>query len=235
MRLLAVDTSSLSCGVAVLGGDGLVSEGLFTSKRTHSRHLLGMIEETLARAELSVTDLDGFAVTRGPGSFTGLRIGMSVIKGLADVAEKPVVGVSTLACLAQGALLAGKPVLAMVDARKGEVYAALYAPDGKGGMSEVWSPEAISPETLLGRVEGDVLCVGTGAVAYASQIKSTLGTRAHFSLDHDIIRPHVVASIALQAFEQGAGMDPEALTPLYLRKSDAEIALALRSASNGHV
>ena len=234
MRLLAVDTSTLSCGVAVLGEDGLVSEGLFSSKRTHSRHLLGMIEETLARAELTVMDLDGFAVTRGPGSFTGLRIGMSVIKGLAEVSEKPVVGVSSLACLAQGALLAGKPVLSMLDARKGEVYAALYAPDGKGGVTEMLSPEAIAPEVLLARMEGDLLCVGTGAVAYASQIKAMLGVHAHFAPEYDTIRPHVVASMALEAFKQGEEMTPEALTPLYLRKSDAEIALALRSASNGH-
>lgn len=230
MRLLAVDTSTLSCGVAVADGEGLLSESLFTSRQTHSRHLLGMVEETLSRSGLALSDLDGFAVTRGPGSFTGLRIGMSVVKGLAEVAGKPVAGISTLAALARGAVLAGKPTLAMLDARKGEVYAALYAPDG----AELFSPEAVSPEGLLERIHGEVLCIGTGAVAYAEAIKETLGERAVFAPEYNTIRPSVVASLAFEAFQQGGGAEAGALTPLYLRKSDAEIALELRNASKGH-
>ncbi|BCS95809.1 tRNA (adenosine(37)-N6)-threonylcarbamoyltransferase complex dimerization subunit type 1 TsaB [Desulfoluna limicola] len=234
MRLLAVDTSTLSCGVAVADEGGLLSESLFTSKQTHSRHLLGMVEETLLRSGLALSDLDGFSVTRGPGSFTGLRIGMSVVKGLAEVAGKPVAGISTLEALARGAVLANKPILAMVDARKGEVYAALYAPDGKGGVAELSSPEAVSPEALLSRIDGDVLCVGTGAVAYREAIEEALGEKALFAAECNTIRPSVVASLAFEAFRRNDIVSAAAVSPLYLRKSDAEIALELRSASKGH-
>lgn len=234
MRLLAVDTSTLSCGVAVADEEGLLSESLFTSRQTHSRHLLGMVEETLSRSGLALSDLDGFSVTRGPGSFTGLRIGMSVVKGLAEVAGKPVAGISTLEALARGAVLANKPILAMVDARKGEVYAALYAPDGKGGVMELSPPEAVSPEALLARMDGDVLCVGSGAVAYGETIEEALGEKAFFAAECNTIRPSVVASLAFGAFQRGDVVTAAAVSPLYLRKSDAEIALELRNASKGH-
>jgi len=234
MRLLAVDTSTQSCGVAVVDGEGLLSESLFASRQTHSRHLLGMVEETLARTGLALLDLDGFAVTRGPGSFTGLRIGMSVVKGLAEVAGKPVAGISTLEALARGAVLAGKPVLAMLDARKGEVYAALYKPDGKGGVTELLPPEAVCPDVLLRRIDAEVLCIGTGARAYAASIGEVLGEQALCAPEYDTIRPGVVASLALEAFSRGEATEAAALSPLYLRKSDAEIALESRNAAKGH-
>lgn len=234
MRLLAVDTSTLSCGVAVTDGKGLLSECLFTSQQTHSRHLLGMVEETLARSGLTLSELDGFGVTRGPGSFTGLRIGMSVVKGLAEVAGKPVVGVSSLEALARGAALAEMPVLAMVDARKGEVYAALYAPDGKGGVVELSPPEAIRPEVLVTRVTGPLLCLGTGAVAYAGLFRERLGECVRFAPDYDTLRPSVVARLAVEGLHRGLGIDAGALSPLYLRKSDAEIALTARQGLTGH-
>ncbi|VFQ46672.1 tRNA (adenosine(37)-N6)-threonylcarbamoyltransferase complex dimerization subunit type 1 TsaB [Desulfoluna butyratoxydans] len=234
MRLLAVDTSTLSCGVAVTDGEGLLSESLFTSRQTHSRHLLGMVDETLSRSGLALGDLDGFAVTVGPGSFTGLRIGMSVVKGLAEVAGKPVVGVSTLEALARGAALAGKPIASMIDARKGEVYAALYRPDGTGGVTEVSSPEAVRPEDFSERLAGEVLCIGTGASAYGDFFRNALKEKVFFAPEYDTIRPSVVAALALEALGRGEGKDAAALTPLYLRKSDAEIALELRNASEGH-
>ncbi|VVS95475.1 tRNA (adenosine(37)-N6)-threonylcarbamoyltransferase complex dimerization subunit type 1 TsaB [Desulfoluna spongiiphila] len=234
MRLLAVDTSTLSCGVAVADGEGLVSESLFTSRQTHSRHLLGMVEETLSRSGLSLGDLEGFSVTVGPGSFTGLRIGMSVVKGLAEVAGKPVVGISTLEALARGAALTGKTIVSMIDARKGEVYAALYKPDGKGGVVEVSPPEAVRPEDLPGRLTGEVLCIGTGAVTYREFFQNALKEKVFFAEEYDTIRPFVVAALAQEAFGRGEGMDAGALKPLYLRKSDAEIALELRNASKGH-
>lgn len=234
MRLLAVDTSTLSCGVAVADGETLLSETLLVSRQTHSRHLLGMVEETLGRSGLALSELDGFSVTSGPGSFTGLRIGMSVVKGLAEVAGKPVVGISTLSALARGASLSERPILAMLDARKGEVYAALYQPDGRGKVGALSPPEAIRPETLLSRIDGEALCIGTGAVTYGALIREVLGRRAVFSSAQDVIRPSVVAALAYEAFCRGEGEDAAALAPLYLRKSDAEIALEGRDRSKGH-
>ena len=234
MKLLAVDTSTQVCGVAVVDGEGMLSESLFASRQTHSRHLLSMVEETLQRSGFSLQDMEGLAVTCGPGSFTGLRIGMSVVKALAESCGLKVAGVSTLEALAVGARLWGKPVLAMLDARKGEVYGGLYAPDASGRMVAVIEPSAVSPEALLSQVEGEVLCVGTGSTAYRALIEESLGGRAHFSEEHNLLKPSVVAQLGADAFACGAAVDPAGLVPIYLRKSDAEIDLERRMASKGH-
>ncbi len=100
MKILAVDTATKGCSVAVTENSILLTELTLVSSRTHSKHLMGMIETAFSMSGLTVNDIDGFAVTKGPGSFTGLRIGISAIKGLASAAGKPVAGVSTLDSLA---------------------------------------------------------------------------------------------------------------------------------------
>ncbi|MCG8473271.1 MAG: tRNA (adenosine(37)-N6)-threonylcarbamoyltransferase complex dimerization subunit type 1 TsaB [Desulfobacterales bacterium] len=233
MRLLAVDTSTQACGVAVVDGQGLLSESLFASRQTHSRHLLSMIDETLARCGLTLSDMEGFAVTCGPGSFTGLRIGMSVVKALAETCGARIAGIPTLEALAFGARNCHVHVLPMLDARKGEVYSGLYASDGNG-VAEVETPQAISPEGLLQKIAEPVLCIGSGASVYRETIVETLGDLAAFSSDHEVLRPSVVAELGLRCFASGEAVDPAGLVPIYLRKSDAEMALEKRMALEGH-
>jgi tRNA threonylcarbamoyladenosine biosynthesis protein TsaB len=126
MRVLAVDTATTSCSVAIVDKTSLLSEFTLYREQTHSKHLMDMIKAALRMSGLNFSDLDGFAVTRGPGSFTGLRIGISTIKGLAVVLEKPVVGVSSLEALALQVSYSRDLICPILDARKGEVYFSRY-------------------------------------------------------------------------------------------------------------
>jgi tRNA threonylcarbamoyladenosine biosynthesis protein TsaB len=119
MNLLAVDTSTCSCSVAVMTGDRIASELTSLSSRTHTTHLMAMIRDALARAHTEPAALDGFAVTVGPGSFTGLRIGISTVKGLAFACGKPCVGISSLEALAAACPPHPYAICSVMDARKG--------------------------------------------------------------------------------------------------------------------
>ena len=132
MKLLAVDTSTRACSVAVVDQDRLACEITTGPAGTHSTHLLSLIRTALELSEMELHGIDGLAVCVGPGSFTGLRIGVSTVKGLAFATAKPVAGVSSLEALAQPCLPWPHLICAMLDARKGEVYAARYrARDGR--------------------------------------------------------------------------------------------------------
>ncbi|NNK84267.1 MAG: tRNA (adenosine(37)-N6)-threonylcarbamoyltransferase complex dimerization subunit type 1 TsaB, partial [Desulfobacterales bacterium] len=100
MKILAVDTATKSCSVAIVDKESIIAEMTVINEETHSKHLLGIINVVLKYADLDMADLNGFAVTSGPGSFTGLRIGISTIKGFAAALKKPMVGISTLSALA---------------------------------------------------------------------------------------------------------------------------------------
>ena len=126
MKILAVDTATRGCSVAIVDQSSLLAEVTIVSAQTHSKHLMEMIHTALQGANLRVSDIDGWAVSAGPGSFTGLRIGMSTIKGLAMASGKPVVGVSSLQALAWQTLPCSNLMCAMLDARKGQVYCARY-------------------------------------------------------------------------------------------------------------
>ena len=121
MRVLAVDTATYSCSVAITDGDRLLSETTLVSGETHSRHLASLIEALTQTAGLSLEQMEGFAVSRGPGSFTGLRIGISTVKGLAVAGNRPMVGVSTLAALAWQVGPTDHLICPMIDARRDEV------------------------------------------------------------------------------------------------------------------
>jgi len=125
MRILAVDTATKSCSVAIVEKESIIAETTLFIEQTHSKHLMKMIDTALNLSGLTVSELDGFAVTRGPGSFTGLRIGISSIKGFAMASGKPVVGVSSLDSLAMQCCFSPYLVSPLLDARKGEVYYAL--------------------------------------------------------------------------------------------------------------
>ena len=126
MKILAVDTATRSCSAAVIDGEALLAETTNTSNQTHSRHLLDTIDAVIEQAGLEITELDGFAVSNGPGSFTGLRIGIASIKGLAFSLGKPVVGVSSLDALAWQCAQSAYLICPLLDARKKEVYACRY-------------------------------------------------------------------------------------------------------------
>lgn len=222
MRLLAIDTASRSCGAAVVEGRRVLSEFTAQHGDTHSRHLMDMVRQALAVARLRVMDMDGFAVTLGPGSFTGLRIGLSTVKGLALAARRPVAGVGSLEALAAPFSCWDALVCPMLDARRREVYTALYRfRDGR--LETLLPPHAASPDQAAAAVGGPCIFVGDGVEAYQDRIRAAAGDRARFAdTAHHTIRPAWVALMALGRFETGGAVDAAALTPCYIRPSDAQ-------------
>ncbi len=149
LRVLGIDSATLVAGMAVVEGERVIVEGFLQTRKTHSERLLPLIDFWLREAELSLSDLDGVAVTLGPGSFTGLRIGLATAKGLALGAGKPLVGIPTLDALALN--LTGVPgfICPILDARKSEVYTAVYVSPEPGRLIRLTRYMAVSPVWLL--------------------------------------------------------------------------------------
>src|SRR3990172_456108 len=147
MRVLAVETSTLAGGAAIVDGDRVVGQYLLDVSVTHSERLMVAIDRLLGDAGWAPRDLDGLAVAIGPGSFTGLRIGLSTVKGLAFALSIPVAAVPTLDAMAATLPFAALPVCPVLDARKHEVYASLYRWDGCA-MRREWDYLAVAPEEL---------------------------------------------------------------------------------------
>ena len=227
MKLLAVDTSTRACSVAVVDQDRLACEITTGPAGTHSSHLLSLIRTALALAEMELYGLDGLAVCVGPGSFTGLRIGVATVKGLAFATAKPVAGVSSLEALAQPCLPWPHLICAMLDARKGEVYAARYR--ARDGRLEREGREAVlSIEDALDGIHEACLFVGDGASRYREPIGVRLGPLALFPAPgQDIIRASSVAALAQLQFVRKEIEDLDRLVPRYVRHSDAELRLGV--------
>ena len=186
-----------------------------------------MIHDILNICHLSINDLDGFAVTIGPGSFTGLRIGLSAVKGLALANGKPVVGVSTLEVLAYQVFGTEKLVCPMMDARRKEVYAARYR--FKNLKLEIEkSPMAVSPEKAIENINEPCILVGDGASLYQDLIENRLGPKAVFTnFTQHFIRASTVGHLAIKRFNSSNTDDVHHIEPFYIRPSDAEKNLNL--------
>lgn len=222
MKILAVDTATKSCSVAVINDQSVISEYTVNHQDTHSRFLMGMIHEILKICHLTVNDLDGFAVTIGPGSFTGLRIGLSAIKGLALATGKPLVGISTLEVLAYQVSVSDKLICPMMDARRNEVYTATYRFNDLKLESET-APMAVSPDKAIENIREPCILVGDGSMVYQDLIKKTLGAMGIFAnFTQHAIRASTVGYIAMQRFGLNDVDDVSLIEPFYIRKSDAE-------------
>ncbi|MGD2020723.1 MAG: tRNA (adenosine(37)-N6)-threonylcarbamoyltransferase complex dimerization subunit type 1 TsaB [Thiohalocapsa sp.] len=219
MRLLAIDTSAAHCSAALLV-DGALTQRLAPASRRHGELILGMMDELLGAAGLHAADLDAFAFAHGPGSFTGLRIAAAVVQGAALAAEKPVVGVSTLAALAQGCHRAGgaSRVLCALDARMGEVYAGAYAVDAPDSLARALSPDRVcAPSAVVAPGPGPWAAAGSGWAVYADALRAACGCEP-VSLEPE--RPceaQDVAILAAAAFAAGDILDPADAVPVYLR------------------
>jgi tRNA threonylcarbamoyladenosine biosynthesis protein TsaB len=223
MKLLFVDTCGAMAGVA-LGADGrIIAEANLALDRRLSTRLLVVIDGLLAESGMSVAGLDGIGVACGPGSFTGVRIGMATVKGLALAAALPVVGVSSLALLAANVPFARHQVCALMDARKKEVYAGLFRCDPL--PVPVFPECVIPPDALLDTIREPTIFVGDGAVVYRDSIEKRCGELASFA-PASCFFPRAGSGIVLcrEMFARGAGVPPERLDPVYIRPSEAEVA-----------
>ncbi|MHB8707322.1 MAG: tRNA (adenosine(37)-N6)-threonylcarbamoyltransferase complex dimerization subunit type 1 TsaB [Desulfuromonadales bacterium] len=223
MKLLTIQTATPAGSVALTQGNRLLGELFLDVRRPHGEWLLGAIDQLLGTAGMTVADLDGFGVTLGPGSFTGLRVGLATVKGLALATGKPVAGVSTLRTLAMQAPHAALPVCALLDARKKEVYAGCYV--WEEGLPHPAGPERVlPPEVLLGELTGEILFVGDGATVYRTLIARQLGPRAHFlPAAYDPPRAAHAALLAAEIFAAGEARPAAQVNPVYIRPSEAEI------------
>ena len=224
MKVLGIDTAT-SCGSVGLIDDGeVIADNLLNISVTHSERLLGAIEFVLKEARCNMENLDGWAISLGPGSFTGLRIGVSTIKGLAFATGKPVAGVSTLDVLASQIATTPYLICPILDARKQEVYTAFYRYE-KGNTLKRLSPhEAIRPEDLIKKINEQTLFLGDGVKTYRNFLLNSLSSFAifppgplHFS------HGSMVARLGSELLQKGEGLDLATFAPIYIRPSEAEI------------
>lgn len=220
MRLLAIDTSWEACSVGVVADGRRVTRSQIVG-RGHAEILMGMIEGVLAEAGLAAGDLERIAVTVGPGSFTGLRVGIAAARGLALVLGKVAVGIGTLAVHAGEARAANgaRAVLAVLAAGRGEIYGAIYAADG----GEVLSPRAASAEVLAAEVTDGMLLAGSGA----DLVLAALPMDVRPVVAHRRSAPDIAALCRLALAAPEATASPR---PLYLRPPDAKPQGAARIA-----
>jgi len=223
MKILAVDTATQSCSVAVTSDGALCAELTTVRKQTHSKHLMELIHSVLEIAGFRVADMDGLAVTVGPGSFTGLRVGISTVKGFAYALDKPVVGVSSLKALAWQCAATSYLICPLIDARKGEVYCATYR-FSEDQLIQKTGARAMTPEAVITEIITPCMFIGTGARLYRQRIDTALGSLAHFVPgDQNIIRASSVAILSMSRFEANDTDETAGLVPHYIRKSDAEL------------
>ncbi len=227
--ILAVDTATSCSSVALTAGDvhsgELLASLTLNSQVTHSRRLLTALDWLLSESNVSFAELDGLAVGLGPGSFTGLRIGMATVKGLAMATGKPLLGVSTLDALALRCS-GEKPVYALLDARKKEVYTAFYRQDGQGVLRRQGKIQALSPEQLAEEISEPIMMVGDGLFAYGHFFQERLGallTLAPLPLHYP--SADAIGFLCCEQLQKGEVMDLDSGVPLYVRASDAELSL----------
>jgi tRNA threonylcarbamoyladenosine biosynthesis protein TsaB len=224
MKILALETATLAGSIAIVDDRyGFISEVRVNLKIAHAERLMPSIQWILDASQMSIDEIDAFAVSIGPGSFTGLRIGLSTVKGLSYAAKKPIVPVPTLDAFARALPYCSHMICPMLDARKNQVYAALYTWE-KHECRKVMDEIAVDLDTLLENIQGPVIFLGDGAKLYRQQISDTLGDRAFFAPESRMYPAAAsVAEIALEKMGKGESADPVSLTPLYIRKCEAEL------------
>ena len=217
MKLLAIDTVTEACSAA-LWLDGQVRERFEIAPRRHTQLILPMVEALLAEAGIKLTDLDAIAVDRGPGSFTGVRIGTGVVQGLAYAADLPVLPVSSLAALAQAVWQqqGHEQVLALIDARMQEVYAAYYQQQGDN-LVQIRDEQVGPLSAVLPMVTTKCYCVGTGSREYAAQLLVHQHFHPLAENELDFPRASVIADLAISAFVRKECVRADQLEPSYLR------------------
>lgn len=223
MLALALDTTSKSGSVALLKDSSLLSEFQVNSEINHSETILPAVAALFEITKSRMEDVDFFAYAKGPGSFTGLRIGAGIVKGLAMGTGKPVVGVSSLEALARNVFPAERGVCPMLDAKRDEVYTALYEPSGDRYLEKTREDIVADPREFLSTLEGSFIFLGEGALRYAGLIREMLPGRNIIAPERLCsIRASEVGLIGMEKFREGKVEDLLTFTPVYLRKSQAE-------------
>lgn len=227
MKILAVECSATPASVAILENDKLIASAYTNVKLTHSQTLMPMIESTLSSSKTDINEIDGFAISSGPGSFTGIRIGISAVKGLAAVKKTPCVAVSTLFAMAQNYSDTDCIICAVMDARCNQLYNAIF--DIKNGViTRLCEDRALMCDELIEEIKNIsqssdkcVIIVGDGADIFYNAAKDIKNIKkAHPIRQYQ--NAVGVGFTSLDAFKKGETLSPNDLLPFYLRLPQAE-------------
>ena len=224
MLVLSVDSSSATATCALVKDDQILGEINLNSKREHSVIIMDLIEEILNRYKLSINDVDAFAVSEGPGSFTGLRIGMATIKGMAFSTKKPCISISTLDALAYNVVNFDGIVCPIIDALRDNVYTNLYKNvDGK--LTAISEAACLSLTELiedLNNRDEKVIFVGDGVAKHRERISEEVSKSIFAPLNCLYPKASSLGEIAIDRLNQGITSPLNEFAPVYLRKSQAE-------------
>ncbi len=233
MKILAVECSATPASAAIIDGEKLVAQTFANVKLTHSQTLMPMIQNLLAASKISLSDIEGFAISNGPGSFTGVRIGISAIKGLATAKKLPCVGVSTLLAMAQNYSDTDCIICAVMDARCNQFYNAIF--DIQDGIiSRLCDDRALMCDELTREIkkisqnsDKYVIIIGDGAESFYKTVSDNKCIKkAHPSREFQ--NAVGVGYAALESFQKGETISPNELLPFYLRLPQAERELKMK-------
>ncbi|MFH1857302.1 MAG: tRNA (adenosine(37)-N6)-threonylcarbamoyltransferase complex dimerization subunit type 1 TsaB [Candidatus Omnitrophota bacterium] len=223
MKWIAMDTSTeyLSLGISE-GEEVLYAQTVFL-ERKHSTELLPFLEKALEQVNFSIEETGGFIVGLGPGSFTGLRVGVSMVKAMASSLGKPLVGIPTLDCLAFAVPENAASIAVLVDAKRNQIYAARYEKKNTH-LRKITKERVMLPESFLKSLKGETLFLGDGAVLYRDLIQKRMGPKARFAEPaYNIPNPEALIALGRAHFEEGKLENPKTLVPLYLYPKDCMI------------
>lgn len=218
MNILVLDTSSVYASCAVFKEENIVAERVQKNGLVHSKSVMTLVEGCLESAMLDISEIDVFGVVAGPGSFTGVRIGVCAIKGLAQALDKPVYAVNTLDCLKEN-ITTEKYVCPILDARRGQVYTAVYK-DGERVFDHTACP---IEEVMAFLSDKESVFLGDGVDTFREKITDFLKEKASFAKkQHNYIRAASGVEEVLKALEEGRLISAAALDAIYLRIPQAE-------------
>jgi tRNA threonylcarbamoyladenosine biosynthesis protein TsaB len=221
MRILAADTSTSIITVAVCEDGAILAESVVECGRAHSERLLATVDWVIREASVTLRDIDLLAISVGPGSFTGIRIGIATWKGLALGTGKPLAGVPTLDAMSRLPGCIDGTVCPILDARMGEIFGAVYR--FRSGVREKLVADCVCPiERVLGQTPDNTLFLGNGATLYRERILSKRAEAAFSGPLHNTPRASAIALEAAALVALGCETDPGKVAPIYLRKSQAE-------------
>ncbi len=225
MKLLSLETSTKMGSIAITDNTQLLGEFQIAIKDTFSEMLLPTIDYVLKSTKTSIQDVDAFALAQGPGSFTSLRIGMSVVKGLALKNKVPIIPIPTLDGLASNLSYSHLLICPLIDARKGEVYTAFYKKQSNHSLGKLSDDRVIAPEKLIDEIDEETVFLGDGSILYGDLIREKLREKAHFApLNLLYPRATAISSLALQVIkEDQVPPQSDLFRPLYVRPPEAEV------------
>lgn len=220
MKILVADTSSSVCSVGVFENDVLINKNELDNGKTHSENFMPLVEKTLNEAEMKLDDIEYLAVVVGPGSFTGIRIGVASCKAMAEIKELKVVPVYSLDSLAANDVGNGNVICSMIDARNNQVYCGIY--DNKINKLEEYMADDI--ENVLSALNkyDDIVFVGDGAVLHEAMIREKMVDKKIVFSSNNKQNAESLGIIAYKKIKNGEFTDPDSVVPVYLRKSQAE-------------